>query len=665
MSDSTLSPLFDEFPAVSTEAWHDKIREDLGGADPASALRWTSIEGVSLPGLQRREDLDALPHVSADAPASPLSSTEAPGNPWRLRQNIRHPDPATAAEHARLAVDGGCTDLGLVLAAPSRRDRLSFDAADALDTLLRDLPLDDVTLHLERGPSALVLYCALRNRTDDDASISVAYDPVAALATGACAEDPSVFDGTATLLSESDAAPHRPVTVDLRPYHDAGASAVQEVVFGLGALSETLHQLTERGFALSTLVPHLQVLTATATSYFVEIAKLRALRLLVSQVLNAYADEADASIDTAPGNLFVQSETSRRTETLYDPYVNMLRGTTAAMAAVLGGCDVLSVRSHKTSPQPPTRFGNRIARNVQLILREEAHFDVVDDPAAGSYYLETATDRLAQAAWKRFQRLEVSGGILDALRTERLQSDIADVRTQRRAAVDDREQVLVGTNHYPDLEETRSSDLDDLPCNNGTEETQRDADGLDAIRAGLDRNASIPGPLRGLTDDAPPYEPLPRIRVSTGLERVRLRTERAVEDADGPPVVLLVPLGPAAARSARATFARNVLGVAGFDVNEPLKFDSPAEAADTAADDPPDLVVLCSADAEYPTLTPALRSALSNHGLSPLLLVAGNPARIEGDVPADDFLYSGQPLRDTLTALQERLGLPPLDADDG
>lgn len=665
MPPSSLSPLFDEFPSVSAAEWNDLIQEDLGGRDPASVLRWDSPDGVSLPAIQRREDLADLPHVSSDAPASPLASTESNGNLWRIRQNLRHPDPETANEHARTAIENGCTDLGLVPSAVDDHAGLSLDATDALDTILRDLPLHDLTLHFERGPAALALYSALQDKTDGDASMATAYDPVAALATGTLANASTAFDGTASLLSQSAPPLTRPVTVDLRPYHDAGASAVQELAFGLGALSETLHQLTERDSPLPSIVPRLQFYIATGTSYFVEIAKLRALRLLAAQVLDAYAAETDASVNTAPDDLFVQAETAHRTQTLYAPYVNMLRGTTAAMAAVLGGCDVLSVRSYDTRHDAPNRFGTRIARNVQLILREEAHFDLVDDPAAGAYYLETATDRLAEQAWDRFQRLEANGGILDALRTERLQSDIAERRTQRCQEVDDRDRVLVGTNHYPNLDETRLSDENNFSCNNRITETVEPlAVDLAEIQRRLANGASLSATIQALTSASPSYAALPRVRVSLGIERVRLRTERFADTEGRTPTVLLAPLGPAAARSARATFARNVFGVAGFEVEEPLKFDAPADAAATASADRPDIVVLCSADPEYPTLTPALRSALTDHDLAPLLVVAGNPERMEEEVPADDFVHSGMSLRDKLSALQDRLGVPPLNADE-
>jgi methylmalonyl-CoA mutase len=148
--------------------------------------------------------------------------------------------------------------------------------------------------------------------------------------------------------------------------------------------------------------------------------------------------------------------------------------------------------------------------------------------------------------------------------------------------------------------------------------------------------------------------------VATGIEDVRRRTDRFAEQNGTRPLVLLAPLGPPGARSARASFAQNFLSVAGFEIHAPLKFDTPAAVADRAAEILPDLLVVCSADAEYPSLVPALRSNLTERGVSPLLLVAGNPARMKDEVAADEFIYQESPLRATLEALQNRLDLPAI-----
>ena len=670
-SSNALPPLFDEFPPISDEEWTAKIEADLDTTTPNEVLRWDSIDGISLPAYLRRDDREAIPHVPTEGTTSPLVSTETvPSNNWRIRQDLWHSDLETAGALGEKALRNGVTDLGLIIDPNAGALGLPLDTPGDVATLLQDLPLDASALHFERGSGALALLSAGRSLTDEsildgNRRGTVSYDPVAALATGALSDIESAFDLTDALLSSLSSSSLRAISLDLRPYHDAGASAVQELAFGLGALTETLARLHERTRSLDDVLPHLHVQTSVSTSYFIEIAKLRALRLLVPQVLEAFADETGSRIETSPADLFVQAETSRRTETLYDPYVNMLRGTTEAMAAVVGGCDVLNVRPYNACFDAPTTFSSRIARNVQLILGHEAHFDVVADPAAGAYYVEQATDRLAERAWERFQTLEADGGILPALRQGELQSDIAQVRQNRQQDVANRDRVLVGTNHFPDLEETRLDDVQSgtFSCNNGTaKQSPLPSPSLDRLQECIENGWTIPELANGLAAGSASIQPLPRPRLAEPIEALRLRTERYAKDEGSPPTVLLAPLGPTGPRSARATFARNVLGVAGFEIIEPLMFDSVDAAADEAADTNADIVVLCSANEAYADLTPALRRALEKRTRSPLLVVAGNPQNLESDLPADEFIHSGRPLYDTLTTFQQRLGIP-LDDD--
>lgn len=661
-SSETLPPLFEEFPPVSTAEWESKIQSDLGHDDIDAFLRWDSLDGVSLPAYLRRDDLNGIAHVDPDAPASPLAETDTiPANAWHVRQNVCHPDPEEANRLARRAAENGAPALGLVRPAhqSAQMSGRSVETVGDLRTLLDGISLGEVALHLDGGAASPALLSALtivaKNRVHDLTG-SVIFDPVAAIATGAI-YDASVAFRLASDLAVTDEAPQlRTFTLDLRPYHEAGASAVQELAFGLGALSDALTRLLDRGHPLPALLSRFQVVTPVSTSYFVEIAKLRALRLLVPQVIDAFAVEADQEIEISPADLFVQAETSRRTETIYDPYVNILRGTTEAMAAVVGNCDVLSVRPYDASLRPPGAFGSRIARNVQLILREEAHMDSVSDPGAGAYYLEAATDRLAERAWATFQDLEAGGGVTEGLRSGHVQKQIEDVRRERRRAVDERDRVLVGTNHYPNLDETRLADLERPPAPAADPSLESPPDSLAAFRAALNDGHTISALLATLRDGSPSIAPLPRDRLATAIEDVRLRTEQHAEETGQVPTVLLAPLGPAAARSARATFARNMFGVAGFEVVDPLRFETPEAVAEAAEEAEADVVVLCSADAEYPDLAPALRTALDTHGLSPLLVVAGAPEDLD-DLPVDDFIHRGISLREKLEAFQHRLGI--------
>jgi methylmalonyl-CoA mutase len=670
MSDfDSLAPLFDAFPPTSTDDWEAKIREDLGGKDYDKVLVWDSLEGVTVQPYYRADDLGNFSHVDPEADTPPLAaSTTAPANAWRTRQDVAAPSLSDAADRAVAALDRGASDLGVrVRIDDGTLHGVPVQRIDDLVTLLERIPLADTPTHWSGGPAAVALYGmwrAVAQRRDvahSDLQGSIQYDPVAALATGRLSAPETAFALATDLVRAHRETPQvRTLTVSAAPYHDAGASLVQEVAYTLGALSELLAQGTDHGASVAALTSALQFAVPVSTSYFLEIAKLRALRLLVPQVVAPYADAAGEDVALASTDLFVQSTPSRRTQTLYDPYVNMLRGTTAGMAAVVGGCDVLSIAPYDALFRAPSDFSQRIARNTSLILDEEAHLGQVADPAAGAYYIEALTDQVAEKAWEQFQSLEAEGGLLAALRSGRAQSSIADVREKRMQRTKDRRRVLVGTNHYPDTEETKREDVDVAPDGvalerSGTAELPEPT--VEAIRTALANGATLGDVVDALRNGTPDFETLPSARAAAPFEALRLQTERSMDDDSERPVVTLLPMGHPAMRSARATFSRNFFGVGGFAVRENLRFDTPADAARAVVEDEAAIAVLCSSDREYPDLAPQVQDALDEAGSDALLVVAGNPARLDGDVPADGFIHMGSPLHDILRDFQERLDL--------
>ncbi len=661
--------LFGDFSPVSPETWDAKVRSETGRS-PEEVLTWSSVENVTIPAYLHPDALQDVAHLVPDVDSSPLAGPQPlPANDWAVCQPLAHPDPETANEHARAAVMSGAEQLQLRGASqrPSPHDHgVDIRASEDLATALDGIDATETSLHLGPGPAGAGLYILLRefllNQDIDPERVggSVLFDPVAALAAGDASEADSAFALANQLTADAAALPDlRSVSIDARVYHDAGASAPQELAATLAALAERLARSTEQPPPLPALLKNLQLLVSVSTSYFVEIAKLRALRLLVPQVVDAFADAAGMTIDFHPADLEIRVETSRRTETLYDPYVNMLRATTEALAAVLGGCDALTIRAFDDALRPPDAFGLRIARNVQLILRHEAHVDQVADPAAGSYYLETLTDQLAERAWRQFQEIEDDGGIVDTLRDGTLQQRIAETRRARRDAIDQRTHVLVGTTHYPNLDEQRREDLvpPAVPQAAGSPAAPSELSSFDALVEAAQNGATLPDLVAVLGPCPTDIEPLPRIRVAEEIESIRLRTEAYADAHDGPPQVLLAPLGPPAARSARTTFARNFLGVAGFAIEEPLKFENIEEVADTAVEHDADLVVLCSSDAEYADLAPSLTSALANRDQEALLGIAGAPDDLDTSDHADFYVHQGSSLKETLTMLQERLGI--------
>ncbi len=675
MSHGAHKPLFADFPPVSTEAWWDKIRDDLG-PDAEERLAWRSIDGVTLAPFYRAEDR---------AGAARQAPLHAPRTGWRIRQDIAHADPAEAnrAAHATLRAcpgprsGGGATDLGFVVQVESGALRgVNLQTPEALRRALDGLPLEETPLHFvagRAGPPLLAMLLGEAERQDvalKTLSGSLDFDPSALLAAGHAAAPASLFRRAAQLARF--AAEHLPgwrvLAADARPYHEAGASAVQELGCTVAAASELLARCAEHDVAPEQVAGTLHAVVPVGTSTFVELARLRALRLLLRQVIDAYAGK-DSNFQFSIFNFQfppLHAVTSRRQETLFDPHNNLLRATTEAAAAVLGGCDLLAVRPFDAQSAPPGAFSERMARNTQLLLREEAHLGRVADPAAGSYYVEALTDRLGTAAWAFFQEIEARGGLVEALREGFVQEQIAAVRDARRERMADRRSVMIGVNHYPLPDEEH---LDDpppapLPLEHGEAPVDLDDGDVPAMRQAFEQGASLADVLHAAADDAEDAatEPsLPTYRAAAAFEALRLRTEPHAREHGKRPRVFVLPIAPASVRNARASFARDVFGCAGFAVENPSGFDTVAEGARAALDAGADLVVLCGADEDYEQLAPELcRQLHAASGDPPLVVVAGYPKGVLEALRAvgvDRFIHRRMNLLEALRAYQQKLGV--------
>lgn len=373
--------------------------------------------------------------------------------------------------------------------------------------------------------------------------------------------------------------------------HEAGAHAVEELGYALAAGVERLAKLSA-GRPVDTAAGEIDFVFAVGSTYFFEIAKLRAARLLWAKAVEAFQPKDQNSC-----LMHLSVRTSQRNKSLYDRYTNLLRVTTEALSAVIGGCDKLTV--------DPFGFDPHLALNVQRIIKEESHLDVVADPAGGSYYIEALTDSLAREAWKLFQRVEAEGGYSAAVSSGSMAKAMAASRAAREKAVSSRRRTLVGVNNYPNVAE---------------------------------KTPEFAAPKPG--DSA-----LPQTRMAEPFERIRQRTARHAQETGRCPKVLLLKRGDLKMRMARANFCLNFFGCAGFDM---------VESEEYAGQDA-DLVVLCTSDPEY---LPLAQEVCGN--VKAPVIVAGNPKdQIEALKAAgvQGFVHVQSDAVETLTAWQDRLGM--------
>jgi len=373
---------------------------------------------------------------------------------------------------------------------------------------------------------------------------------------------------------------------------EAGADAIQQLGVALASGVEKLARLCENR-PVDIAARDIEFVFAVGSTYFFEIAKLRAARMVWARAVEAFAP---SDLDSCRMKLHVR--TARMNKSVCDPYTNVLRATTEAMSAAIGGCEALTVE--------PFGFDEHLALGVQRVLAEEAHLNAVADPAGGSYYIEALTASLARAAWKLFQRIEAAGGFSQALNAGWLAEEIARTRAAREKALSSRRRAMVGVNNYPDL--------------NG--------------------NALQPAPE---TEAIP--APFPQFRLAEPFEKIRERTARHARATGHAPRVLLLKRGDVRARTTRANFALNFLGCAGFEIAESQEY------AGTNAD----LIVLCSSDPEYLPFAQEVCSAVQVP-----VLVAGDPRDLIDALKAagvEGSLHIASDALETLTHWQDRLGM--------
>ncbi|MFW5767632.1 MAG: methylmalonyl-CoA mutase family protein, partial [Bacteroidota bacterium] len=410
---------------------------------------------------------------------------------------------------------------------------------------------------------------------------------------------------------------YRPVSINAKHFQNAGSNLTQELAFGLAMGVQYLDSLTEAGMKIDEVAPRMQFNFAAGSNYFMEIAKLRAARMLWSKIVESYKPEKKES-----AKMHAHVETATWNMTVYDPYVNMLRATTEAMSAALGGAESINVLPSNIAYEDPTKFSERMARNIQLILKEESHFDKVQDPAAGSYYIETLTEKIAEKAWKIFLEIEDAGGFKQAFKNNLIQSKIDDTIAARKKKMALRKEVLVGTTQYPNSDEQMDEDID------------------------------INRLFKSQKKDTGNGRPLRIFRIAEEFEAMRLKTDNSKTT----PKVFMLTVGNPAMRSARSQFAANFFAVAGFDIINNIGFDTVEEGYKAAKKAGASIIVLCSSDKEYEEFGKEL--AKLDNGKT-MLVVAGNPDCKDNlkEAGIDRFVHVKSDILATLSEIQTELGI--------
>lgn len=607
--------LFDMFAPVSTEEWRAKVDADLKGVPFEKKLVWRTNEGFNVNPMYRREDIEGLKTTDSLPGEFPYVRGTRCDNDWRVSQTINADNAADANAKALDVLTKGVNSVAWHIQEVS---------AEALATFLNGIDLSKIEVNL----------CCCMRKTEELAKLLVDY----IVSCGAADTfrgsikfnpwkrelkhgTPSPIDAVATAKSLIEIAKPvkglKVISVDSSLFTNGGAYIYQELGYALSWGAQWLTMLTEAGVSVDEVAQRIKFNMGISTNYFMELAKFRAARMLWAQIVEQYNP---ACVDSC--KMHIHASTSKYNQTIYDAHVNLLRSQTEAMSAALAGVDSITVVPFDTPYKTPDDFSERIARNQQLLLKEESHLDKVVDPAGGSYYIETLTVSLANEAWKLFLGVEAEGGFAKALTEGKVQAAVNESNDKRHADMARRKEVLLGTNQYPNINEMAATKIEttEQGCGCGCHHEEEQQGGISGNR------------------------------LATDFEQLRLATEKAANR----PKVFMLTIGNLAMRLARSQFSGNFFGCAGYEIIDNNGFATVADGVEAAKAANADIVVLCSSDDEYAEYAPEAFKLINGNAE---FVVAGAPACTD-DLKAigiENFIHVRSNVLDTLRAFNAKL----------
>ena len=611
--------LFSEFAPVSTEEWMAKITADLKGVPFEKKLVWKTGEGFNVNPFYRAEDIEGLKTTESLPGEFPYVRGTKKDNDWKVRQNIEVCCFKGANEKALDLLTKGVTSLGFIIKGDEVNEENIATLLEGICPASVELNFNTCNCKAEKLIGILADYFKGKGVDAEKCYGSVNYDAFKKpLVKGK--ENSEWVEGAAAVLKAGQALPnYRVLAVNVFLFNNAGAYISQELGYALAWGNELMAKLTEAGFTADEVAKKIKFNLGISSNYFMEIAKFRAARWLWAEIVAAYKPACECAC-----KMVAHAQTSEWNMTVYDAHVNLLRSQTEAMSAALAGVDSITVRPFDKIYQTPDDFSERIARNQQLLLKEECHLDKVVDPSAGSYYVEVLTNSLADVAWKLFLEVEEKGGFSVAVNAGEIQNAVNASNVARKKAVATRREILLGSNQYPNFTEVAADKIQEK--------------GSCCCGGGHCGEATIPA--------------LDFSRGASEFEALRMTTEKSGKT----PKVFMLTIGNLAMRLARSQFSANFFGCAGYKIIDNLGFDTVEAGVEAAVKAGAEIVVLCSSDDEYAEFAPAAYKALAGRAE---FVVAGAPACAD-DLKAqgiDQFVNVKSNVLETLKAFNAKLGI--------
>jgi methylmalonyl-CoA mutase len=703
--------LLADFPPVTYDQWRRLVESELKGAPFDKRMFSATYEGIALKPIYCAADTANLPLDEFPGAGSYVRGTSPAGyvaQPWAVSQEITCSSPSEFNHEARNSIAGGLNALNMVLDKATRNGRdpdwalpeevgsggLSIATLRDLERALEGIDLKHTVLFVRSGasgmPFATLLVALLRKHKlrPNILRACIETDPLGVLShEGVLPQSMAGAYREMAALTRwaSDHAPQvQTICVHSRAWHEAGGNAVQELAFTLATGVEYLRQMNLRELDVNIVGPRIRFAVTVGENFFIEIAKLRALRQLWSRAVSAIGGNEEAQ------KLTLHVRTSQWNKSVCDPHTNILRATVEALAGVLGGCDSLQVGAFDEVVRPPDDFSRRVARNTQLVLQKECNLTHVIDPAGGSWYVESLTAELAARAWTLFQEVEVLGGMEAALRAGLPQKSIDTVAAAKKQAVARRRDSIVGVSQYANPAEkpldipfaeaaafhkrraqqivSHRTSMDDADSEVVLKKLSNIvnirgeglfAECLEAVSAGATLGEIVRA-IRIHDHPCAPVSPVNITRAAIPFEKLRTAVDREVAAGRPRPQVFLCNMGSLKEHKARADFSRGFFAAGGYEVISPKGFPNAEAAVKAFAESGAHIAVICSIDENYPTLVPLLVQGIRAAQAGATIALAGYPLeQVETYRKAgvDEFVHIRADVAVVLASFHHRLGI--------
>lgn len=590
----------DEFSKPSYETWKAAAVETLKGAPFEKKLFTKTPEGILVEPIYDGVAPDAaipgfFPYTRGIS-ATPQS--------WVVAQEAAVGCAGKYNKVLQAALERGQTAVSLKFKGTGVCGGLKELSVEAVKTALEGIDLANLALFIDGGNDPVKVYDtvgkAIKELGGNDRAVAgaISVDPLGTLLLNG--KLPKTLDALYAEMADITKRSQpifRTVGVNAAIYSNAGATAVQELGYALATAVEYLRALTAAGFDIDTAAQKIRFTLAMGGDFFMSLAKIRALRTLWANIVKACGGNDESC------KAHIHATTTRWNKSSLDIYVNMLRSTTEATAAVLGNVESLTIEPFDATARKADDFSRRIAQNLHIILRDECQFDKVLDPAGGSPYVESLTNQLAEKAYALFQDVEKSGGMAAAVLAGTPQAAVAVANAEKMKMLEQRRMTLVGVNVYANPVE-KPLEKRECCCSKKSGETAEKC-----CSCGNDAPVAVSVPK------------LEQARAAEPFEKMR----NAVWNAEKRPQIFLANMGPVRQHKARADFTTGFFDVGGFEILTNSGFKDVPAAAEAAVASGAEIVVICSTDDTYPEIVPALTQAIKSAKPQTQVVLAGYP----------------------------------------